>query len=107
MACFFNRDDIALPGLAKYFRRSSDDERSHAQKLMDLQASRGGRVHLQAILAPDSDYKGEASGDALKAMARGLTPDGSRATHAADAPPPLMRRCSCSRCRSRSSTSAS
>ena len=61
--------DVSLPGLCAYFRRSADDERGHAQALMDLQAARGGRVQLQAILAPDSDFGGGAEeGDALHAM---------------------------------------
>ena len=40
MASYFNRDNVALPGFASFFRESSLDERSHAQALMDFQ------VHL-------------------------------------------------------------
>jgi ferritin heavy chain len=46
---FFDRDDIALPGFAKYFKKSSDEEREHAEKLMKFQNQRGGRVVLQSI----------------------------------------------------------
>lgn len=53
MGEFFDRDTVGLPGLAKYFRESSDEERGHAQQLMRLQNERGGRVHLQAILHPE------------------------------------------------------
>ena len=34
---YFNRDNVGLPGLAKYFKDSSDEEREHAQLLMNLQ----------------------------------------------------------------------
>ena len=37
MSTYFNRDNVALPGLASYFREQSDEERGHAQLLMDFQ----------------------------------------------------------------------
>ena len=46
---FFDRDDIALKGFAKFFKESSDEEREHAEKFMKYQNKRGGRVVLQAI----------------------------------------------------------
>lgn len=39
MSTYFNRDNVALPGLAAYFRAQSDEERGHAQLLMDFQVS--------------------------------------------------------------------
>ena len=39
--CFFDRDVVGLPGLAEYFRRSSEEEREHAEKLMAQQARPG------------------------------------------------------------------
>lgn len=39
MSTYFNRDNVALPGLASYFRAQSDEERGHAQLLMDFQVS--------------------------------------------------------------------
>jgi len=51
--CFhFQRDDIALPGHAKFYKKASDEEREHAEKLMKYQNSRGGRLVFQAINAP-------------------------------------------------------
>ena len=34
---YFTRDDVALPGFAKYFQKNSDEEREHAQKFMEYQ----------------------------------------------------------------------
>lgn len=34
---YFDRDNIALPGFAKFFKESSDEEREHAELLMKYQ----------------------------------------------------------------------
>ena len=47
MASYFNRDDQALPGFAKFFKDNSNEERDHAIMFMDYQSSRGGRVVFQ------------------------------------------------------------
>jgi len=47
----FDRDDIALPGFAKFFNDSSKEEREHAELLMKFQNQRGGRIVLQDIKA--------------------------------------------------------
>jgi len=52
MSFHFQRDDVALPGYAKFFKKESDSEREHAEKLMKYQNSRGGRLVFQAINAP-------------------------------------------------------
>merc|ERR1711931_304080 len=52
MSSFFNRDDQALHGLAKFFRKSSDEEREHGMKLMEYQTKRGGKVVFQDIAKP-------------------------------------------------------
>ena len=44
MASYFSREDVALPGFSKFFRKSSDEEREHAIKFMDFQCKRGGKV---------------------------------------------------------------
>lgn len=49
MAYYFERDDVALPGFSKFFKKCSNEEREHAQILMKFQNSRGGRVVLQNI----------------------------------------------------------
>lgn len=58
MAFHFDRDDIALPGTHKYFKKASDEEREHAQKLMKFQNQRGGRIVLQDVKKPEKDEWG-------------------------------------------------
>ena len=58
MAFYFDRDDVALPGFSKFFRKASDEEREHAEKLMAFQNRRGGRIVLQDIKKPDRDEWG-------------------------------------------------
>lgn len=48
-AYYFDRDDVALHGFAKFFRKQSEEEREHAEKLMKFQNKRGGRIVLQDI----------------------------------------------------------
>jgi len=55
MAYYFDRDDVAFPGLYKFFKKSSDEEREHAEKFMKYQNSRGGRIVLQAVAKPSND----------------------------------------------------
>ncbi|XP_052601202.1 ferritin heavy chain-like [Peromyscus californicus insignis] len=54
-SCYFNRGDVALRNVAKYFLHQSHEEREHAEKLMKLQSQRGGRIFLQDIKKPDRD----------------------------------------------------
>jgi len=58
MYFFFDRDDVALPGFAKFFKASSEEEREHAEKLMKYQNKRGGRIVLQDIKKPERDEWG-------------------------------------------------
>jgi len=58
MAWYFDRDDVALPGFAKFFRHSSEEEREHSEKLMKFQNQRGGRIVLQDIKKPERDEWG-------------------------------------------------
>lgn len=58
MACYFARDDVALEGFHDYFKKASDEEREHAEKLMKYQNRRGGRVVLQNIQKPERDEWG-------------------------------------------------
>lgn len=46
---YFERDDVALPGFYKFFKHLSDGERNQAERLMEYQSKRGGRILLQAI----------------------------------------------------------
>merc|ERR1712141_597291 len=66
MAFWFDRDDVALPGFAKFFKKSSEEEREHAEKLMAYQNKRGGRIVLQNIQKPERDEWGSGL-DAMQA----------------------------------------
>lgn len=58
MAFYFDRDDVALKGFSKFFKKSSEEERGHAEKLMKYQNMRGGRIVLQPIQKPECDEWG-------------------------------------------------
>ena len=64
---YFDRDNVALKGFAK-FKESSDEEREHAEMLMEYQNRRGGRVRLQSIVTPLTEFDHSEKGDALYAM---------------------------------------
>ncbi|KAL2665453.1 hypothetical protein AAZV13_02G223600 [Glycine max] len=67
------KDNVALRGLAKFFKESSEEEREHAEKLMEYQNKRGGRVKLQSIVMPLSEFDHADKGDALHAMELALS----------------------------------
>lgn len=46
---YFDRDDVDLHGFAKFFKKLSDEEREHAEKLMKYQSRRGGRIVFQDV----------------------------------------------------------
>ncbi|KAI5346625.1 PREDICTED: ferritin-3 [Prunus dulcis] len=73
MYAYFDRDNVALKGLAKFFKESSEEERDHAEKFMEYQNKRGGRVKLQSILMPVSEFDHAEKGDALYAMELALS----------------------------------
>ncbi|RXN33684.1 middle subunit-like protein [Labeo rohita] len=58
MAFYFKRDDVALPGFAKFFKKNSEEEREHAEKFMEFQNKRGGRIVLQDVKKPERDVWG-------------------------------------------------
>ncbi|RDX82335.1 hypothetical protein CR513_36890 [Mucuna pruriens] len=62
---YFDRDNVALKGFAKFFKESSEEEREHAEKLMKYQNTRGGRVVLHPIKNVPSEFDNEEKGDAL------------------------------------------
>nr|ABD66598.1 iron-binding protein [Pyrus pyrifolia] len=70
---YFDRDNVALKGLANFFKESSEEERDHAEKFMEYQNKRGGRVKLQSILMPVSEFDHPEKGDALYAMELALS----------------------------------
>jgi len=66
MAFYFDRDDTAMKGFSNFFKKSSDEEREHAEKLMKYQNQRGGRVVFQDIQKPERDEWGSGL-DAMQA----------------------------------------
>jgi len=50
-------ESINLPGCANWMRMQDQEERIHAMKLFDFVHERGGRVVLQAIDQPPSEFK--------------------------------------------------
>ncbi|KAI6675232.1 hypothetical protein NL676_003138 [Syzygium grande] len=73
MYAYFDRDNIALKGLAKFYKESSEEEREHAEKLMEYQNKRGGKVKLHSILMPPSEFDHVEKGDALYSMELALS----------------------------------
>lgn len=70
---YFDRDNVALKGLAKFFKEASEEEREHAEKLMEYQNKRGGRVKLFSLQMPPSEFDHVEKGDALHAMELALS----------------------------------
>ena len=52
MAAYFDRDDVALTNISEFFKKSAQEEKEHAEKLIEYQNKRGGRVVLSDIKAP-------------------------------------------------------
>lgn len=69
MACYYQRDDVALPGFSAFFKHNADEEREHAEKLMHYLNKRGGRVILQDIRRPDRDEWGTGLDSLQSALA--------------------------------------
>ena len=65
---YFDRDDVALPGFAKFFKKAADEEKEHAECLMKFQIQRGGCIVLGDIRKPIKDEWGSG----LEAMQHAL-----------------------------------
>ena len=55
---YFDRDDVALPGFSKFFKKASNEEREHAEMFMKYQNKRGGRIILKDVPRPEKDEWG-------------------------------------------------
>ncbi|XP_041276933.1 ferritin, higher subunit-like [Onychostruthus taczanowskii] len=60
MGFYFDRDDVALSRLSRFFLEQSREEREHAEGLLRFQTNRGGRFLLQDIKKPERDTWGSA-----------------------------------------------
>ncbi|XP_068161492.1 ferritin, lower subunit-like [Antennarius striatus] len=59
LGMYFDRDDVALPNFSGFFLERSMKEREQAEKLLEYQNMRGGRILLQTINKPTrEDWRG-------------------------------------------------
>lgn len=59
LGMYFDRDDVALPKFSAFFLERSGKEREQAEKLLEYQNMRGGRILLQTIAKPSrEDWRG-------------------------------------------------
>ncbi|XP_068439276.1 ferritin, lower subunit-like [Clinocottus analis] len=59
LGMYFDRDDVSLAKFSKFFLERSVTERQQAEKLLDYQNLRGGRIMLQTIAKPSrEDWRG-------------------------------------------------
>ncbi|XP_073444185.1 ferritin light chain, oocyte isoform-like [Dendrobates tinctorius] len=52
---FFDRDDVALAKFSKFFHEQSEKKQEQAEKFLEFQNKRGGRIVLQDIKKPEAD----------------------------------------------------
>ncbi|CAK8675639.1 unnamed protein product [Clavelina lepadiformis] len=53
MGHFFDRDDVALKNVSKFFKENSEEEREHAEKIISYQNRRGGTTSYFPIQPPN------------------------------------------------------
>ncbi|KAM4526165.1 ferritin, lower subunit isoform 1-T4 [Fundulus diaphanus] len=59
LGMYFDRDDVALPHFSSFFLERSLKERDQAEKLLEYQNTRGGRILLQTVAKPSrEDWRG-------------------------------------------------
>ncbi|XP_078481575.1 soma ferritin-like [Ciona intestinalis] len=52
MGHYFDRDDVALKNVSKYFKECSEEEREHANKMVEFHNRRGGNTTYFPIKSP-------------------------------------------------------
>ncbi|KAF7721343.1 Stores iron in a soluble, non-toxic, readily available form [Apophysomyces ossiformis] len=55
-AAYFGRDDVALPGLQKYFLEQVEQQGKRVQLLIDYQNMRGGAVTIKQVPEPTNAW---------------------------------------------------
>mmetsp|Transcript_3424 Transcript_3424/g.6049 ORF Transcript_3424/g.6049 Transcript_3424/m.6049 type:complete len:272 (+) Transcript_3424:183-998(+) len=66
---YFKRDTVSLNGFAHYFKSQSEEEREHAEYLMNYQNNKGGRVAFKPIAVPEMKFDHlDGTSDAMYAM---------------------------------------
>ena len=59
---YFDRDDVALKGFAKFFKDLAEEEHEHAEKLIRYQNLRGGRCSFSDVTRPTENEWNTALG---------------------------------------------
>ena len=49
---YFSHDSVAFPGMCKYLKEMSDEERQHADAFIKYQNMRGGKVVIDSVSCP-------------------------------------------------------
>lgn len=68
LSSYFDRNSVGLKGVAKYFRKASDEEREHAHKLIAYQNMRGGEVLLNNIVLENVSLDGCGANDVKRSF---------------------------------------
>lgn len=68
MSAWLDRDGVAIPGLSKYCRQMSEEERGHALLLQDYINRRGGKVSFKPVSPPSEDGDWESPMAILEKM---------------------------------------
>ena len=55
MACYFDREDVALKHFSLFFLRQSNTEREHVEKLLGLKSQRGNNPCLCNVSGPEEE----------------------------------------------------
>ena len=53
---YFSSDSVGFTGIAKYFKKSADEELEHSRKFMEYQNIRGGSVEVRNIEKPNVSF---------------------------------------------------
>ena len=73
MASYFDRSTVGLKNISTFFKKSSDEEREHAHKLIEYQNKRGGIVKFYDIKNCNLDFlRNKDKNDALLSFEKAL-----------------------------------
>tara|TARA_Y100000389_G_scaffold129487_1_gene126967 strand:+ start:940 stop:1461 length:522 start_codon:yes stop_codon:yes gene_type:complete len=68
LSAYFKSDSIEYPGMVKFFKDNSNEEREHADKFIEYQNIRGGMVILDGIQRPNFNFNSNTESILLQAM---------------------------------------
>lgn len=50
---YFSKDGVGYPGVANFFKKSSNEEKEHAEKMIEYLNTRGGNVEINELQKPN------------------------------------------------------